>query len=107
MGTGFDFEWTIKIGDLLTVGSALIVAAAFLHKKGGQEANVETNLKFLTEEMKEMKTDLKQFGETLKKVATQEMQIGLLMKWYDELRRGEGWVQRHRNAVDGEYNEGS
>jgi hypothetical protein len=37
----------------------------------------------------------------LKKVAIQEMQIGLLLKWYDELRHGDGYIQKR--GVDREY----
>lgn len=96
------FEWTVKFGDLLTVAAALFVAASFLHKHGGQEASVQVTLKALTRELTEMKTEFREFGETLKKVAIQEVQIGLLMKWYDELRRGEGFV-RGVHGIDREY----
>ena len=99
---GIDFEWTIKVGDLFTVASAVVVAAAFLHKRGGQEAGVKVTLEALATELKEMKTEFKAFSETLQKVAIQEVQIGLLMKWYDELRHGEGFVQGAR-GVDREY----
>lgn len=87
------FEWTIRAGDLLTVLGALSVAAAFLYRRGGDDVTVRMTLRAMREELTEMKTEFKAFGVTLAKVATQEMQIGLLMKWYDELRRGIGIVK--------------
>jgi hypothetical protein len=51
-----------------------------------------------------MKTEFKTFSETLQKIAVQETKIELLMKWYDELRHGDGFVQGPRRAnVDGQY----
>jgi len=89
---GLNFEWTIKAGDILTMLGAFVVAAGILYRRGGQEAGVRLTLEALTRELTEMKTEFKSFGEILKKVAIQEMQIGLLMKWYDELRRGKGRI---------------
>src|SRR5712664_3603875 len=96
------FEWTIKLGDILTMGGALAVAAAFLYRRGREEAGTQITLEALTKELTEMKTEFKSFGETLGKVAIQEMQIGLLMKWYDELRRGQGWIHGP-GGIDREY----
>lgn len=98
-----NFEWTFRAGDILTFFGGLAVAAAFLYRRGGQEVSVQLTLEALTKELTEMKTEFKEFSATLAKVAIQEMQIGLLMKWYDELRRGKGWVQGHDGGVDGEY----
>lgn len=89
---GITFEWTVKIGDFLTLGAALIVAASFLYKRGGQETGTQFTLDAMSNQLDKMETEFKEFSDTLKKVAIQEMQIGLLMKWYDELRRGEGYV---------------
>jgi len=88
----FAFEWTFRAGDILTFAGGLGVAAAFLYRRGGDDVTVKLTLKAMTEELTEMKTEFKSFGDTLKKVAIQEMQIGLLMKWYDELRRGKGII---------------
>lgn len=96
------FEWTFRAGDILTFIGGLCVAGAFLFRRGGREVGVQLTLEALTKELTEMKSEFKNFGETLKKVAIQEMQIGLLMKWYDELRRGEGYVKGER-GIDREY----
>ncbi len=90
------FEWTIKLGDVLTLAGACAVAAAFLYRRGGQEAGVQITLEALTKQLTEMKTEFKAFAETLKEVAVQKEQIRLLMKWYDELRHGDGFVRGAR-----------
>ncbi|MET4210541.1 MULTISPECIES: hypothetical protein [unclassified Bradyrhizobium] len=101
---GLTFEWTVKLGDILTMGGAIMVAAAFLYNRGGKEAGDQMTLNALSKEFTEMKTEFKAFSDTLQKIAIQEMKIDLLMKWYDELRRGEGFIQEPRRGnVDGEY----
>ena len=99
---GIGFEWTVKLGDVLTILGALGVIAAFLHKRGGQETGAQLTLEAMSRELTEMKTEFKEFSETLKQVAVQEVKIGLLMKWYDELRHGEGFVKGPR-GIDREY----
>ena len=106
---GLTFEWTIKLGDLLTMFGAVSVAAAFLYNRGGKEAGDHMTLRSLSEGFKELKkevkAEMKSFGDTLQTIAVQETKIDLLMKWYDELRRGEGYVQSdvRRGNIDGEY----
>lgn len=101
---GLTFEWTVKLGDVLTMVGAIVVAAAFLYNRGGKEAGDQMTLNVLSKELKEMKTEFKAFSDTLQKIAIQEMKIDLLMKWYDELRRGEGLIQEPRRGnIDGEY----
>ena len=99
---GISFEWTVKLGDILTVLGALSVIAAFLHKRGGQETGTQLTLEGMSKDVTQMKTEFKEFSETLKQVAVQEVKIGLLMKWYDELRHGEGFVKGPR-GIDREY----
>jgi len=88
----FAFEWTFRAGDVLTFAGGIFVAAAFLYRRGGEDTRLRVMMEAFTKELAEMKIEFKTFGETLKKVAIQEMQIGLLMKWYDELRRGKGII---------------
>jgi hypothetical protein len=103
MGMGLTFEWTVKLGDILTMGGAVMVAAAFLYNRGGKEAGDSMTLQALAREFGEIKTEFKTFSETLQKIAVQETKIELLMKWYDELRHGSGFIQERRANVDGEY----
>ena len=100
---GLAFEWTVKLGDILTMGGAVMVAAAFLYNRGGKEAGDQMTLQALSKEFTEMKTEFKAFSDALKAIAVQETKIELLMKWYDELRHGTGFVQERRANIDGEY----
>lgn len=82
------FDLTVKFGDVLTLGGALFVGGSFLYRRGGRDASLDT----LAENFREMKEEMKVFSVTLAKVAAQEFKIDLLMKWYDELRRGVGKI---------------
>jgi len=83
------FDWTIRFGDVLTVCGAMFVGTSFIYRRGGRDATLDQ----LSKDFSEMKDEFKSFGVTLAKVAIQEMQISLLMKWYDELRRGIGKIE--------------
>jgi hypothetical protein len=89
-----NFEWTFRAGDILTFIGGLSVAAAFLYRRGGDDISVKLSLKTMAEQMAEMKTELSEFGKAMTKLAVQETKIDLLMKWYDELRRGVGKIEQ-------------
>lgn len=91
------FEWTFRAGDILTFIGGVAIAAAFLYRRGGEDTRTSLILKELTKDFNEMKIEFKAFSQTLAKVAVQEVQIGLLMKWYDELRNGIGVVVKDRD----------
>lgn len=91
---GLSFEWTVKFGDILTLAGALLVAGSILYKRGIAEATNSAILSRLVEDFDEMKKEFKAFSAAMSEVATQKMQIGLLMKWYDELRRGVGIINK-------------
>lgn len=95
--SGLSFEWTLRAGDLLTFIGGVAIAAAFLYRRGGEDARTGLILKELMRDFSEMKIEFKAFSQTLAKVAVQEVQIGLLMKWYDELRNGIGVVLKDKD----------
>lgn len=88
----FGFEWTFRAGDILTFVGGVGVVVAFLYKRGGLEMSMKLTIDALTKEIAEMKAEFKAFSTELKKVAVQEVQISMLLKWYDELRRGKGII---------------
>lgn len=99
-----NFEWTFRAGDLLTFIGGLAVAAAFLYRRGGTDVELKLAVAACLKEISEIKSELSEFGKAMTRLAVQETKINLLMKWYDELRRGKGWVQGHDDEiVDGEY----
>lgn len=91
-----NFEWTFRAGDVLTFLGGVAVAAAFLYRRGGEEVRVQLTLEAMRNELTELKTQFMTFTQTLATVAAQEVKIGLLMKWYDELRNGIGIVVKDR-----------
>lgn len=48
----------------------------------------------------DLKSEIKQLGAILTKLALQEQRLDMLDQRYEELRHGDGWVQR---TVNGEY----
>ena len=95
-----NWDWTIRAGDVLTMGGALIVAAGVIYRRGRAESKIESavtasveTISALREEIKGLKDEMKQLAVIMSKMAVQETKIDLLMKWYDELRRGVGLVR--------------
>lgn len=94
------WDWTIRAGDVLTMCGALIVAAGIIYNRGRAESRLEGAVLKSTEELSglkgevsDLRGEMKQFGTIMAKMAVQETKIDLLMKWYDELRRGIGLVR--------------
>lgn len=96
------FEWTFRAGDIASLIGGLSVAAAFLYRRGGSDVELKLAVAACLKEMSEIKSELAEFGKAMTKLAVQETKIDLLMKWYDELRRGRGWVQGE-SGIDHEY----
>lgn len=87
-----NFEWTFRAGDFLTLIGGVCVAAAFLYRRGGSDVELKLAVAACLKEMSEIKSELSEFGKAMTKLAVQETKIDLLMKWYDELRRGKGII---------------
>lgn len=87
------FDWSFRAGDIVTAVSALTVAFSFLYKRGGSDAAIDIAVKQLTDNFDEMKTEMKTFSTALRDIAVQRSEINLLMKWYDEIRRGIGKIE--------------
>ena len=75
------FEWTFRAGDVLTFVGGV-----------GVDASLKAAMARCLDEISAMKTELAEFGKAMTKLAVQETKIDLLMKWYDELRRGKGMI---------------
>lgn len=87
-----NFEWTFRAGDILTFVGGIGIAAAFLYRRGGSDVELKIAVAACLKEMSEIKSELAEFGKAMTKLAVQETKIDLLMKWYDELRRGKGII---------------
>lgn len=99
-----NFDWSFRFGDILTCIGGLAAAAAFLYRRGGSDVELKLAVAACLKEISEIKTELSEFGKAMTRLAVQETKINLLMKWYDELRRGKGWVGGHADdGLDGKY----
>lgn len=87
-----NFEWTVKLGDVLTMAGAAWVGLSVFYKRGRLDGAATQILGALQKDFDEMKREFRSFRDTITQVATQKAQIEFLMKWYDELRRGIGRV---------------
>lgn len=92
MADSMAFEWTIRFGDILTVGGALFVGFGILLRRTRSDADLSNAVKTALMEISEIKAELKEFARSMGQIAIQEVRINLLMKWYDELRRGKGRI---------------
>lgn len=103
--SGVGFEWTIRFGDILTMGGAILVAFSVVFRRGKEETKAEEALTRALTELGELKTDVKALNDKMSELKALQIQVTLLMKWYDELRRGIGFVPARiqRGSVDGEY----
>lgn len=106
----FNFEWTFRAGDLLTLISALAIAAAFLYRKGGDETTIKLTLKSLTDQLAEMKLEITKLGDILigqarfdEKLQGIDRRVTGHDREIADLRRGAGWITQERKSVDGEY----
>ena len=86
-------DWTVKPTDVLTVLGALFVGFSILYKRGGYDADMHSAVKLLTKDFAEMKDEMKAFNSALRDIAVQRSEINMLLKWYDELRRGMGKIE--------------
>lgn len=85
---GLAFEWTVKLGDLLTLGGGLFVAAGIFYKRGGVDAALQNTIATLGRDFGEMKEEMKIFSSAIRELAVQRTEINMLMKFfYDETKR--------------------
>lgn len=99
---GITFEWTLKLGDLLTIGGAFVVAAGIVIGRVRNDTKLETAVTTAISEISELKKEFKKFGEILINQADQNRRIIHLEEDVRELRHGEGFVRGPR-GIEREY----
>lgn len=104
-----NFDWGFKFGDLLVVLGLLVTAGSFLFRRGGDLQKLEMAVDRALSEITGLKQEMSKMGEILTQVAVQNermenmgKRMNIIDRRYDELRRGQGWIQE-RTSVDGEY----
>ena len=102
--SGFSFEWTIKAGDVLTMGGALVVAVGIILSRVRDDTRLQSAVATAITEISELKNEFKKFGEILINQADQNRRIIHLEEDVRELRHGRGFV-RGVGGIDREYAE--
>lgn len=97
-----NFEWTIKLGDLLTMGGAIVVAGGIVISRVRDGTKLETAVTTAISEISELKKEFKKFGEILINQADQNRRIIHLEEDVREIRHGEGFVRGSR-GIEREY----
>jgi hypothetical protein len=108
-----NFEWAFRAGDILPFIGGLCMAAAFLYRRGGDEAQAAASLMALTKEVAESKKEtkdsigaiqieIKKIGDVLINQADQNRRLIHLEEDVRDLRHGRGFIQG-TTGVDREY----
>src|SRR5690348_12202287 len=96
MAGGIEFDWTFRVGDILTIGGAAAVAITFAFRSG----KVYQAITMMQGEIKALKEVAAQIGGVLTMVATQKVEIDHIKEDVRELKHGDGFigVQVHKQA---------
>lgn len=86
-------QYGIRLGDVLVIVSFVGTAIGFLRSYDKSEAHRDFVMQRLTSDVENLQKEVSAQSRTLNEIATQRKEIDLLMKWYDELRRGVGIVR--------------
>lgn len=109
---GVGFEWTVRFGDILTMGGAAVVALGIFYRRGASEGGLIEKVDDTLKELSEMKEELKGLAKVITEQAVQQTRLNeqsrrmtMIEQWIDDLRRGKGYVQeRNPNiSIDREY----
>lgn len=86
-------NWEINVGHLITMGMILFAGAGFYYRQlyDGRAFKLD---------IKEIKLDLKTINEAVSNQKLIEHRLMQLEKWWEELRRGKGFI---REDINGEY----
>lgn len=93
------FEPIISLGSIITTLGFIVTIVAFIWSMKGDARVLNVRLDNINKQMEEFRVDMKDMTKALADVAIQKKeietlnnQITILTKWYDDLRRGEGWI---------------
>lgn len=111
--SGVGFEWTIRFGDLLTMGGAIIVAFGIFYRRGSDDGSLVGKVDDTLKELSEVKEELKGLAKVITEQAVQGVRLNeqsrrmnMLEQRVEDLRRGRGYVterDQKRSTINGEY----
>lgn len=88
-------DWTISIGNLLTIGMLLISGVWAFARITADVRVIKNDLKYVTGAQASLSETLLQLGTILTRVAVQDERLLMMSKKIEELSHGDGYV-RHR-----------
>lgn len=86
-------DWTISVGNLLTIGMLLVTGVWAFARIASDVRVIKHEVKHLTEVQSTLGTAMLQLGGILTKVAVQEERMLMMSKKIDELSHGQGFVK--------------
>jgi len=81
----FNFDPTVKLGDLLTIGSFLGIGLTAFY-------NIKSRLEILTVEVNALKKAEEYNSATIRLVAIQKVEIDHIKQTIHEMKHGEGFI---------------
>ncbi len=93
-----EFQFTLTLDGVLTAVTLFATASTAFVKFGGRFNRLEMGGELMMQEISELK---QQQGQLLELLTTQKLQderIAQLQRWYDELRRGIGFISGPPNC---------
>ena len=110
--SGVGFEWTVRFGDVLTMGGAAVIALGIFYNRGTAEGGLLEKVDDTLKELSEMREELKVLAKVITEQAVQQTRLNeqsrrmtMIEQWVDDLRRGKGYVQERiaNIPIDREY----
>lgn len=93
---GVNFVWTVTLGDVLWLCSALFATGGYILTKTRNETRLELSLKQCIQDISDLKTRLEAKLGLETRLAVLEATLPFLLKNYDEIRRGIGLIKNDR-----------
>lgn len=85
-------EWSISLGNILTIVSVVGAATTFIWTMRGDINVVKNDIRYLQDSQKALTEAFSQLGKILTSVAVQDARINMIEKKMDELAHGRGYV---------------
>lgn len=90
------FEFTITLGNVLTIISVVGAVMTFIWTMRGDINIVKNDIRYLQESQKALTEAFSQLGKILTSVAVQDARISMIEKKMDELAHGHGYVDSRK-----------
>ena len=90
------FEFTITLGNVLTIISVVGAVMTFIWTMRGDINIVKNDIRYLQESQKALTEAFSQLGKILTSVAVQDARISMIEKKMDELAHGRGYVDSRK-----------